>query len=136
MQLRSHVITDPLFDRTIMLLVGGTPADVRAFLEMRHGRDYSLANKDNECDDDKDDYNDGAEFHINGPDNLETYYVWVKDPTPGLLHHEVFHLAHDVLHVAGVTFTDESEEAFAYWSEHVYAQMFALLFDVTPAAVQ
>lgn len=50
-------------------------------------------------------------------DDFKGCAVWFADSQPGggAVAHEVFHIAHHVLSRSGITLTDESEEAYAYF---------------------
>lgn len=45
--------------------------------------------------------------------------LWFKDKSPGPFAHEVFHAVHWALDQAGMVLTDDSEEAYAYFIQHL-----------------
>ena len=45
----------------------------------------------------------------------------------GLLVHEVYHLCMSVLENIGIEYCEKSEEAYAYYLQHIYSQCLAVL---------
>jgi hypothetical protein len=114
-------LNDPIYERSISLYVGGTEQDLYAAVPSP-----KFNRSDEEVTEGPDINNDGCQFHIKEPD--ETFVVWISRRDPQLLHHELFHLTLDVLETVGLSLTPESEEAYAYWTAHIFADAYDRLF--------
>lgn len=119
--MRAYDLIDPIYQAPIRILVGGNEYDVRKYIESMHGYHTKIFNKGVETDNEFGDLaNDGLEFNVGGPE--ECFYVWIARKEIGLLHHEIGHLVFDVLATRGITYCDESEEAFTYWGAQIFEQ--------------
>lgn len=118
-------ITDPLYQSTIRYLIGGTEEELYALIRARHGQEALMRNKHGEgaplARDENDAGTDAMQFHINGAE--EFFYVWLATATPDLVWHETMHLTFDVLTCRGIAYSDECEDAFAYWGGAVFAEV-------------
>lgn len=127
-------VKDPLFQREISYLVGGTEAELYAFVKARHGADVMLLNKQAEGGDSPEPDahsagNDGLQFHVAG--EREHFYAWIANEEVSLLWHETFHLTLDVLTSVGISYSDESEEVFAYWGAKIFSDACSKIFSIT-----
>ena len=118
--MKRYKLTDPIYERSVILYVGGTEHDLYAAIP---GAKYNRC--DELIEEGPDAGNDGCEFHTKDPDE---FIVWLSRSDPKLLHHELFHLTLDVLDNTGLTLTPESEEAYAYWNAHIFAEAYDTLF--------
>lgn len=119
-------VVDPLYQSDVRLLVGGVMEDVHQYVVKTHGGEVSTHNKDNATDDGWEDCTDGAQFHVNG--DTEVFYIWIQRPELDLLHHEIYHLTHDILHVRGIEYSDNCEDAFSYFSTALFIDAYKKLF--------
>lgn len=130
--MKVYSLKDPLFLRSIKVLVGGDESTLNEYLKRRFGEDVKMMNKGEECEDEGVQLsNDGMEFYVEDEDQ-QYFFVWLSKPTIDNVHHEIHHLTLDVLHNAGVTLSDDSEEVYTYWGANVYLQAFNKLFSVKP----
>lgn len=119
-------LADPLYQSDIKLLIGGTPQNVHTYIDDEHGVGAVAYNKENGTSDGWDDPTDGMQFHVN--QGHEAFYIWIERPELDLLHHEMYHLTHDVLSVRGIEYSDGCEDAFAYLNTHLFMDAYNKLF--------
>lgn len=114
-KIREIKIFEDMMRVDISFLIGGTVPDLITFIKDRHknAQMYSFDEKFDWTEDA--DTTDGYQFHVCGPHGKgEVFYVWVLEPTPYLLEHEISHLTGDILCNRGVKYCMECEEVFAY----------------------
>jgi hypothetical protein len=114
--------TDPLYEADITYLRGGSVADLRQYVAMKHpgAQPMSWGDETN-----LEDGTDAYEFHVaTGVGDDEHFYVWMHDehPEQRLLFHETLHLTSDILWFRGIKYTSESEEAFCYLGGWIFEQ--------------
>ncbi len=107
-----------LYGVDISFLFGGEVSDLKKFIKARHGIDYQLFSWDEAFDLEIEENNtDAMQFHIfTQMGNADKFYVWLASLQPDLLFHETTHLVGDILFVAGVKYSTQSEEAYSYLS--------------------
>ena len=105
--MREFELIDPLFGAGIVLLVGGTLADLKARAKEKEELQENCPG-----------------YCLRGSDAYDgTFFVWVESPQIPLLAHELLHLTFWVLGDRGLSVTDESDEAFTYWFENMLEQV-------------
>lgn len=128
MRLREVSFHEPMYQTDISYLYGGTPLDLIKFIEKRHGDSPPISwsevfNWGTDAD-----TTDGYQFHVNAPlGRGERFYVWMAEVSPSLIFHETFHLVGDILHTRGISYSLESEEAFAYLGGYIFEEVYKLL---------
>lgn len=127
MSIESFTLNDPLYERSISILVGGSEEQLYEYLKKRHGTPLEMFNKNDLIEEGPDMYNDACQFNVK--DGLEqVFYVWLIDRDIKLLHHEMQHLTFDIMEAVGFTYCDESEEAYTYYGAHLFEQAFQKLW--------
>lgn len=122
-------LSDPLYERDIVILVGENEVALGAYLKKEHGESVKIYNKENAVDNTPDPQNDGCQFNVRD-DVSQTFYVWIARRDIALLHHEMQHLTFDIMDAVGMSYCDESEEAYTYFGAHLFKQAVELIFPV------
>jgi hypothetical protein len=119
--MKSFTLDDPLYERDIRLVVGGDEEQLQKYLIATHGPNHKIYNKDEECDEAPDVFNDGCEFSLK-TDSHHCFYVWISRPDLQLLHHEIQHLIFDIMNNVGLSYSPDSEEAYTYFGAKIFMQ--------------
>lgn len=113
--------SESLYEVDICYLIGGSVADLRAYVKQHHGEKAITLSWDQPFV--LEDGTDAYQFHVTSPlGEDERFYVWMHDPTPRLIWHETMHVTFDILFVRQVYYKSESEEAFAYLGGWIFEE--------------
>lgn len=117
-KLKEYTCYHDFHEVEISFLVGGTVADLIAFIKKRHGKTHLYSWDKRFKWGKRANTTDGYAFHVEGGDFGvgERYYLWVHGPEAGILGHEICHMVGDILYNRGYGYCYGSEEGFAYLS--------------------
>lgn len=122
-------IFEDLFGVDISFLFGGDVEDLKKFIRTRHGAGCSLYSWDEPFNLWEQQNNTTAyQFHIfTDIGNADKFYLWNAVMETDLLLHEITHLTGDILFVAGIKYSTDSEELYAYLSGWIGRKIFEQL---------
>lgn len=122
--MKEYRFTDPIYESDITYLIGGSVNELISFIKENHVNNPVMSwGESFEWGNDADTTN-AYQFHINALLGYgERFYVWIHEVTPSLLYHETYHLVNDILHVRGVIFSYESEEAYSYLGGWIFQEI-------------
>lgn len=68
------------------------------------------------------DFTNGRCLEIEHDDNI-IYWIWTNEKRIDWLAHEVFHVVNYILSARGLTLSDSSSEAYAYFTEFIFKKI-------------
>ena len=113
-------VKDTMYEAQIKLIVGCTRKELETYLTKKYHMGVT-ANWN--CD--------ACYFCIQGMNFIWLEYFDWSIPAHGLLHHEIFHCSTDVLLDMGFKLSDDSQEAFAYYHQHLTVNFLGVLSKIS-----
>lgn len=128
--MQEYILYEEEKDVWITCLIGGSVNDLKTYLRTKHkGRLPAMYSWDRRFHFGKDGgTTNGYSFHVNAPlGDGEVFYMWVAEPTPYLMGHEITHVVGDILFNRGFEYCYGAEESWAYLNGWVHGKIKKLI---------